>query len=387
MGFLDHQGESEFPFAKETVFNAMLKAIPTVKGMKVDNADKLQGRIVVKAGVSLMSWGENIPILLSEIAENRTQVKITSSPKTGVMFGGAFDLGKNRKNIEQILSATSRILSSSSSQPNQSAANSETTNTNQQTQNFQQNTNMENQQIDKKWYDNKFITHLLLVIFFPVGLYALWQSRTIAKWWKITATVGCLPIFLLFGLIMLVVIFYDDTSESGNTNITEFSDPLNIGQDSIKSLIGEKVPYDKWEIWGTPETLDGTGNQYWVVYLNLANISFVSNQATDEIIFAEFEKTSAINFAKERAEKRAKQLETQFSLWDGSHSNLTQVIKQAMNDPDSYEHVETTYWDMNDHLVVMTKYRGKNAFGGKVSGMVKAKVSMNGDILEIIDQE
>ena len=60
MGFLDHQGESEFPFAKETVFNAMLKAIPTVKGMKVDNADKLQGRIVVKAGVSLMSWGENI---------------------------------------------------------------------------------------------------------------------------------------------------------------------------------------------------------------------------------------------------------------------------------------------------------------------------------------
>lgn len=111
MGFLDHQGESEFPFNKETVFNAMVKAIPTVKGMKIDTADRLQGRIVVKAGVSLMSWGENIPIQLSEISENQTKVKITSTPKTGVMFGGAFDLGKNRKNIEQILSATSRILS------------------------------------------------------------------------------------------------------------------------------------------------------------------------------------------------------------------------------------------------------------------------------------
>ena len=211
MGFLDHQGESEFPFAKETVFNAMLKAIPTVKGMKVDNADKLQGRIVVKAGVSLMSWGENIPILLSEVAENRTQVKITSSPKTGVMFGGAFDLGKNRKNIEQILSATSRILSSSTSQSNQNTANSETANSNQQTQNFQQNTNMENQQIDKKWYDNKFITHLLLVVFFPVGLYALWKSRTIAKWWKITATV-------IIGLIVIAKLGDSDSSNSSSSS-------------------------------------------------------------------------------------------------------------------------------------------------------------------------
>ena len=225
MGFLDHQGESEFPFAKETVFNAMLKAIPTVKGMKVDNADKLQGRIVVKAGVSLMSWGENIPILLSEVGENRTQVKITSSPKTGVMFGGAFDLGKNRKNIEQILSATSRILSSSTSQPTQNIANSETTNSNQQTQNFQQNTNMENQQIDKKWYDNKFITHLLLVILFPVGLYALWKSRTIAKWWKITATV----------IIGLIVIANLGDDEKTSTNSNQVSNENNLDK-TAKSI-------------------------------------------------------------------------------------------------------------------------------------------------------
>lgn len=226
MAFLDHQGESEFPFAKETVFNAMLKAIPTVKGMKVDNADKLQGRIVVKAGVSLMSWGENIPILLSEVAENRTQVKITSSPKTGVMFGGAFDLGKNRKNIEQILSATSRFLSSSTSQPTQNITNPRTTNTFQQTQNFQQNTNMENQQIDKKWYDNKFVTHLLLVIFFPVGLYALWKSRTIAKWWKITATV-------IIGLI--VIANFGDDEKTSNNSTTSNSEQISNESNSDKT--------------------------------------------------------------------------------------------------------------------------------------------------------
>ena len=112
MSFLDKEGESEFPFNKETVFDAIVKAIPRVKGMRVDSADKSLGRIVVKAGVSLMSWGENIPIQLSSISDNQTKIKITSSPKTGILFGGAFDGGKNMKNIEQILSATSKILSS-----------------------------------------------------------------------------------------------------------------------------------------------------------------------------------------------------------------------------------------------------------------------------------
>jgi len=103
-------GESEFPMSKIQVFEAMCSAIPTISGMKIETSDKLQGRIVVKAGVSLFSWGENIPIQLTEISETKTKVQITSSPKTGIMFGGAFDMGKNRKNVENILSATSKVL-------------------------------------------------------------------------------------------------------------------------------------------------------------------------------------------------------------------------------------------------------------------------------------
>lgn len=111
MALLDHNGESEFPFSKENVFNALCKAIPKINGMKIDNADKLTGRILAKGGVSLFSWGENIPIQLTTISDNLTKVSITSSPKTGMMFGGAFDMGKNRKNIETILQMTSNILS------------------------------------------------------------------------------------------------------------------------------------------------------------------------------------------------------------------------------------------------------------------------------------
>lgn len=111
MALLDHNGESEFPFSKNKVFDALCVAIPSISGLKVESADRLIGRILVKGGVSLASWGENIPIQLTEISENKTRIQITSTPKTGIMMGGAFDMGKNRKNIEDILNATSGFLS------------------------------------------------------------------------------------------------------------------------------------------------------------------------------------------------------------------------------------------------------------------------------------
>lgn len=84
---------------------------------------------------------------------------------------------------------------------------------------------------------------------------------------------------------------------------------------------------------------------------------------------------------KERLEK----IEDQFSLWDGSHKNLKKYIKDNMNDPDSFEHVKTVYWDMNDHLVVLMEFRGSNAFGGIVKNSVKAKINIeNGEVIEIL---
>jgi hypothetical protein len=88
--------------------------------------------------------------------------------------------------------------------------------------------------------------------------------------------------------------------------------------------------------------------------------------------------------AEEEA-KRTALIEKQFSAWDGSHRNLTSLIKESMNDPKSYEHVETVYWDMKDHLVVRTTFRGKNAFGGVVKQSVKAKVTLDGEVFEIME--
>jgi len=183
MAILDHNGESEFPFQKEKVFEAMCFSIPTIKGMKIEYADKLQGRIMVKAGISLFSWGENIPIQLIEVSENKTKVQITSSPKTGMMFGGAFDMGKNRKNIEEILLATSRILSSQIN-PIQQSSTVNNPDKIMATSNFEtlQNKN------STKWYQKTWLVIILCIIVFPVGLYALWKNSTIKLGWKIVIT-------------------------------------------------------------------------------------------------------------------------------------------------------------------------------------------------------
>ena len=155
MALLDHNGESEFPFQKEKVFEAMCSSIPTIKGMKIEYADRLQGRIMVKAGVSLFSWGENIPIQLIEVSESKTRVQITSSPKTGIMFGGAFDMGKNRKNIENILLATSKILSNQNINIESSQIITNQSNKFQANQNYN---SMENQiKKQKPWYKKTWV--------------------------------------------------------------------------------------------------------------------------------------------------------------------------------------------------------------------------------------
>jgi hypothetical protein len=86
-----------------------------------------------------------------------------------------------------------------------------------------------------------------------------------------------------------------------------------------------------------------------------------------------------------REKHRSEKIEKQFSAWDGSHINLEYLIKQNMNDPDSYKHDETLYSDNGTDIIVKTTYRGKNAFGVMVRNSTKAKVDLDGNVLQIID--
>lgn len=77
-------------------------------------------------------------------------------------------------------------------------------------------------------------------------------------------------------------------------------------------------------------------------------------------------------------------IKKQFSGFDGSNRGLIKAVKQSMNDPKSFEHVETRHWVLkNDTVIVKMTYRGKNAFGGVVTERVTATMLPDGSISEV----
>lgn len=151
-----------------------------------------------------------------------------------------------------------------------------------------------------KWYDNKAIVGLLIVVFFPVGLYALWKSNTISKGWK----VGWSIIILVVGVYALgskepidletsttttsqLGITYDQMMESLSDNFDmEKAEPVN-GEDrymgissngiAVIEIIGKKENITKATISiGLP-----SDNTDAVVENSALFQRFLSNIATD----------------------------------------------------------------------------------------------------------
>lgn len=69
-------------------------------------------------------------------------------------------------------------------------------------------------------------------------------------------------------------------------------------------------------------------------------------------------------------------VQAQFSAWDGSHTALKNAVKENMNDPKSFKHVETTYSHKGnmEGIDVYMKFRGTNAFGGVVTNVMHGSV-------------
>ena len=58
-------------------------------------------------------------------------------------------------------------------------------------------------------------------------------------------------------------------------------------------------------------------------------------------------------------------------------------IKRMMNDPDSYEHIETNWEDKGSYILLETSIRGTNPYGAKIVKTYRAKATIDGQILEI----
>lgn len=80
---------------------------------------------------------------------------------------------------------------------------------------------------------------------------------------------------------------------------------------------------------------------------------------------------------------RTEVIEKAFNPFTGSHMKLKKAIEKSLIDPDSFDHVSTSYKDFDTYLIVTTNYRAKNGYGGMMLNTVRAKVDLKGNILDI----
>lgn len=93
----------------------------------------------------------------------------------------------------------------------------------------------------------------------------------------------------------------------------------------------------------------------------------------------------AVTKFKEQNLKSAQQKIKLNNLQDkiyGGFKVINKAIKLQMNDPSSFEHVNTEYKVKDNKIIAYTEYRGKNAFNATVLGNVMSVLDFEGNVLE-----
>ena len=90
---------------------------------------------------------------------------------------------------------------------------------------------MENE-VKSKWYDNKGTVFLLLFVFFPAGLYALWKNSKFSMISKVVLTAI---------VIILIVIFSQESPENNHLSTNTTEQPKNVNTEIKASLEDFKI--------------------------------------------------------------------------------------------------------------------------------------------------
>lgn len=279
---------------------------------------------------------------------------------------------------------------------------------------------MTEQTTSKPWY-KKWWGVILTIAFFPfVVPYLVWTKTTWNKWVKIAITAFCAIIVISsmidssqrkqesLDLVNQAEIFINENKISDALTVLDKSQELNtVKSENPAFELEEKITKLQSSEFLKKTLADMSDSDFDLLKKGELKTSFINHDGLNKLFLTKLQENAdqrAVYIAEveelrkkeqeeaekkkleEEAKARTEMIEKQFSAWDGSHIKLTRLIKDSMNDPDSYEHVETKYWDMKDHLIINATFRGKNAFGGVVKNTVKAKVSLDGENIEILEQ-
>jgi len=102
--------DRQFPFDYDSVFDGIIAVMPQL-GFGLKSQDRVIGRITAGTGMSLLSYGENVTIVVERIDDNKTMVAIESALKVGTNLFGSH---RHAKNFNRLIEALSSHLQSAS---------------------------------------------------------------------------------------------------------------------------------------------------------------------------------------------------------------------------------------------------------------------------------
>jgi hypothetical protein len=83
-------------------------------------------------------------------------------------------------------------------------------------------------------------------------------------------------------------------------------------------------------------------------------------------------------------ERKIARFKASLDSWDGAPKKLKELIKKGMNDPDSFKHDRLeVHTEAGDFLLVTEHFLGKNMYGGTVRNWAKAKLDIDGNVLQV----
>lgn len=86
-------------------FDAVMTALPWLS-MKVGKCDPSAGIVIAKTRMTALTWGERILVDVWAIDPAKTGMKVESTVVYGLL-----DLGRNAKNIDRVIDAVHRAMS------------------------------------------------------------------------------------------------------------------------------------------------------------------------------------------------------------------------------------------------------------------------------------
>lgn len=151
----------------------------------------------------------------------------------------------------------------------------------------------------------------------------------------------------------------------------------------VQSFLAEPDPFDINDYEYMTELKEKGDYEQFVKTMYYRDSFTVDSFLREHPDFWEKAQSEAKNIAyADSITNRLESIKKQFSYWDGAHTLLERSIKSSMADPKSYDHIETKWLDKDDHILVTTRFRERNSFGGMEIKTVEAKITIAGEIIE-----